>query len=361
MVVLTALLSLLAAPAAQAHFEPSSLARPVPGAAALAASTKIEFERAPREVHGQCATTEAIAGLGNACATSGGLFRLKLRDGSSLTTHGFDGPQPDAFNTYMTGSSQALSNASVNNIECVNAATTKHTTLIYAYPPGQSSRYGTIAPLLRTESYKMSAFLDAESRSVDASKGLKIPLECDGSGTPVVLEVQTATPTGSDSFDSIVSDLRADGYGASTSLVAKDRYVVFYDASIGNGYAGTGHLYADRHPILLELQQRGRHVCGRVQLGERSSLGRHVARGRAQHGCRTGFGSTNVGQRALHRRVRTSCVTPTAGPTRTTPTSALSRSLTAAAMTTSTPRLRLAHTSIHTGILLPHTTSTCCT
>ena len=248
MVVLTALLSLLAAPAAQAHFEPSSLARPVPGAAALAASTKIEFERAPREVHGQCATTEAIAGLGNACATSGGLFRLKLRDGSSLTTHGFDGPQPDAFNTYMTGSSQALSNASVNNIECVNAATTKHTTLIYAYPPGQSSRYGTIAPLLRTESYKMSAFLDAESRSVDASKGLKIPLECDGSGTPVVLEVQTATPTGSDSFDSIVSDLRADGYGASTSLVAKDRYVVFYDASIGNGYAGTGHLYADDTP-----------------------------------------------------------------------------------------------------------------
>ncbi|MBC7643521.1 MAG: fibronectin type III domain-containing protein [Thermoleophilia bacterium] len=245
MLLIAATSSLFAAPAADAHFEPSSLARPVPGVAALIASTKIELEQAPLEASGRCAQTKAISGLGNACATTGGLFRLKLRDGSSLTTHGFDGPQPDAFNTYLTGSSQAISTASANNIECVNAATTKHTTLIYAFPPGQASRYGTIAPLMRQEAYKMSAFLDAESRAVDPGKGIKIPLECDASSAPVVREVQTSTSTGSDSFGSIVSDLRSAGYGTTNSLVAKDRYIVFYDASLGSGYAGTGHLYQD--------------------------------------------------------------------------------------------------------------------
>src|SRR5665647_3853321 len=82
-------IALAGVPIAAAHGIDAS----VPGAARLLATTRLQVEGAPQEVHGSCVTTEFVSQLGDVCATRTGLFRIKLRDGSTITTHGFDGPQ----------------------------------------------------------------------------------------------------------------------------------------------------------------------------------------------------------------------------------------------------------------------------
>ncbi len=192
--------------------------------------------------HGSCHTTEYIRGIGKACRAGRDLFSIKA--GSSfVTSHGFDAPPPSAFASYLSGSSAAMSSASASDISCVDPATTKHTVLVYAYPSDASSRYATIAPLLREESYKLSAFLGAESQAVDPTKTQRLQLECDSNDIPVVLNLHLSHTGASDSFSSIVSDMSSLGYGGDFSLAAKDRYLVFYDGSIGAGVAGMGHLY----------------------------------------------------------------------------------------------------------------------
>ena len=89
----------------------------------------------------------------------------------------------------------------------------------------------------------MSAYLSAESQSVDASKGKRLRVACDSSGVPTVANLQLAHAGSGDSFASIVDDMANLGYGGTFSLAANDRYIVFYDGSIGGGIAGMGHLY----------------------------------------------------------------------------------------------------------------------
>jgi hypothetical protein len=214
-------------------------------ARAMATRMRAELSLLPRETRsGRCSSTEMVQGLGRACRSRDGLF--KMRHGSSfVTSHGFDAPPPAAFNTYLSGSTTAISGASANDVKCVNTTTTKYTQLVYAYPSNGVNNYALIAPLLRQEAYKLSAFLNAESRSVDATKIKRMNMACDESGVPTVLSLQLPTSTASDSFTTIVNDMASLGYGGTFSLAAKDRYLVFYDASIGGGIAGTGHLFED--------------------------------------------------------------------------------------------------------------------
>lgn len=213
-------------------------------ARAVAARNEAALAAAPREVRGKCSTTERLPGIGRACRTRSDLFRITLPDGDSFTTHGFDAPATEHVAASMEpASAAAVLDASVEDITCIRASSTRpRTTLVYAYPSDAASRYGEIVPALRAETYKMSAFLDAESRALDPAKSQRLPIECDGSNLPVVHEVKLGHDGSSDSFSTITSDLTLRGFGGHDGA-NYHRYLVYYDGSVGAGIAGMAYLY----------------------------------------------------------------------------------------------------------------------
>lgn len=243
---------------AAAHSGHSHAASPYrPASSELAREMRAYWSRAPREVGRSCTRSIAVPGLGSSCRSAGGLWRVRLSDGTTLTTHGPDAspaPQPAA---YYGGDPASVTSATADDIACADTSVDRYLVLVYAYPAGQASRYGAIAPQLRQEAYGMSAFLNAESQAVDESQGKKLRLECDGAGVPIVVEAELPTSAGADSFGTVVSDLRALGYGTSMSMSARDRYAVYYDSGVGSGAAGTGHLFGDDSEGTSSLNNTG--------------------------------------------------------------------------------------------------------
>ena len=225
---------------------------------------------APDEVDGRCTRTVEVRGLGPSCATADGLFRVRGRSGETFTTHGADAPADASVASYATGSAQAVADAGPQDVQCVTApASVKHTKLVYSYPSDQPSRFATVAPQLVLEAYKASAFLRAESRSVAPSRGVKLVLECDANGAPIVHAAQLSTAGGGDSFSTIVSDLKAAGYGANSSISGEDRLLVFHDSPVASGAAGTGHLYRDDRAGAGNASNRGGMVAVEYAWGGR--------------------------------------------------------------------------------------------
>ena len=229
-----------------ATMAPAALAHAGHGGHGIAAQMDRALLRAPLEQRGRCASTTQVPGLGPSCRTRDGLFRLPAPDGSTYTTHGLDSPPPKPLAGYLPDSQTALDTATADDVTCA-PTNERHTLMIYAYPSNQASRYATIAPLLRQETYKLSAFLTAESQSMDSNTGKELRVACDA-GTPRVTAVQLATNSSVDSFSTVVNDLAAQGYGGTMSTAVTDRYLVFYDSTVGSGAAGTGHLFRDDSP-----------------------------------------------------------------------------------------------------------------
>jgi hypothetical protein len=201
-------------------------------------------ENAPDAVGAHCNATLDVEGIGNTCVTENGLLRVEQADGRSATIHGVDAPPLGSADSFAPASQTAVNGASVANINCVDA-TQPHYTLVYARPGDAASRYTTIAPLLRTEVYKVSAYVDAETRAVDPTASRKLPVLCDA-GTPVVRQAALASLTsGTASFGQIVDAFRAQGYEFNNDQTGLERYIVYYDTSSPTGAAGTGHVFTN--------------------------------------------------------------------------------------------------------------------
>jgi hypothetical protein len=208
----------------------------------LAELTEAVVETAPPATGATCRDTLDVKGIGDTCVQRDGLLRVEQADGRSHTIHGLDAP-PVGASAYAPGTQAAVSGASVADIACVGADQ-PHYTLVYARPADVASRHATIAPLLRSEVYKVSAFIDSESRSVEPSAGRRLPVRCDGGTEPVVLNATLSGMTsGSTSFGQIVDGLRALGYEFNGDKSGLARYIVYYDAPSGTGAAGTGHVF----------------------------------------------------------------------------------------------------------------------
>lgn len=214
------------------------------------------LEEAPAAVGATCRATLDVPGLGETCRTADDMLRVELRDGSSHTIHGLDAPPAEA-GAYLPGSQARVNEANSSDVTCVDPSE-RHYVLVYARPSDVASRYDTIAPKLRSEAYRMSAFLDAESQSVDATKGKRLRFRCDG-GVPVVQHA-TLSPKGGAGVDfgSVVSDLVDQGYQSYNNSSATARYVVFYDGPSASGAAGTGHVFrSDSSPGTGNLNNKG--------------------------------------------------------------------------------------------------------
>lgn len=199
-------------------------------------------EEAPPAVGSRCDATLDVEGLGDTCVARDGLLRVEQADGRSHTIHGLDAP-PVGAASYAPSSLAALNGASVADISCAAAGSQQYV-LVYARPGDVASRYSTIAPLLRTETYKVSAFIDGESRSVDPSAGRRLPMRCDAGGEPVVLQATLSElSAGTATFSSIVDGLRGLGYQFNGDQGGTERYVVYWDAPSPTGAAGTGHVF----------------------------------------------------------------------------------------------------------------------
>ncbi len=135
-----------------------------------------------------------------------------------------------------------MNGASVADINCVGADA-PHYVLVYARPNNVTSRYTSVAPLLRTEIYKLSAYIDSESRSIEPTAGRRLPVRCEG-GAPVVLQANlTGLASGTANFGAIVDALVAQGYEFNGDKTGNERYIVYYDAPSPSGAAGTGHVF----------------------------------------------------------------------------------------------------------------------
>jgi chitodextrinase len=240
--------ALVVAPLA-AFGDESSTATP-PAAVQQAAQVREDVEQvnedarddAPAAVGATCNRTLDVDGIGDACVTGDGLLRVEQADGRSHTIHGLDAPPVGEAASFAPASQTAMNGASAADISCVGSDA-PHYTLVYARPGNVASRFDTIAPKLRTEVYKLSAFYDAETRAVDPTASNKLPVRCDA-GSPVVLTATlSGLSNGSASFGDIVDGLVAQGYEYNGDHTGNERYIVYYDSASPSGAAGTGHVF----------------------------------------------------------------------------------------------------------------------
>lgn len=199
-------------------------------------------DAAPPAVGARCDATLEVTGLGDTCVARDGLLRVEQADGRSHTIHGLDAP-PVGAASYAPTSRAAVDGASVADISCAAPGTPQYV-LVYARPGDVASRHSTIAPLLRTETYKVSAYVDSESRAVDPAAGRRLPMRCDAGGEPVVLQATLeGLSAGTATFADIVDGLRSLGYQFNGDRGGTERYVVYWDAPSPSGAAGTGHVF----------------------------------------------------------------------------------------------------------------------
>lgn len=195
---------------------------------------------APLATAAGCAATIDVPGIGETCRTRDGLLQVELEDGSTSTIHGLDAP-PLSADGYAPSAMPRVNGASAADITCTGDDTA-HYTLVYARPANVGDRYAAVAPALRTEAYRMSAFIDAESQSVDPLKGKRLPFVCDG-GVPRVLNVTIgAVGEGGVDFLPLVNQLKSTGLSYNVPT-GNERYVVFVDAPSPTGASGTGHVF----------------------------------------------------------------------------------------------------------------------
>jgi chitodextrinase len=194
-----------------------------------------------------CSATQDVPGIGDACRTADGYFRVETEQGHTMTTHGADAPSVAiAAASYHPLSQAAIDGADASSIECVTSETDKRLHIVYARPSNVASRIDSVREPLREAIYKASAFIDSESRLLAPAAGRKLPVWCSG-GVPVIEEVTVSPTAGAgQSFSGLVSDLVAAGYPASTWRSASPRRtVVFYDGPHETGAAGVGGMWLD--------------------------------------------------------------------------------------------------------------------
>ncbi|MCW2920439.1 MAG: hypothetical protein JWL76_313 [Thermoleophilia bacterium] len=225
---------------------------------AAAASQTGELSEAlaslPRETaQGACLSTEHVEGLGDACRTDEGEFRIALANGLTVTTHGTDAPRATdsraAAAPHLPDSQTALNGATVADVECTSAPGDRRVELIYARPSDKPDRSAALAPSMRDALYKASAFVDAEAQAIDDTQGRRVRVACSG-GVPLIhTAVVRASGTAGGDYSDIVDDLVAQGFPAPAwNSTSTRRFMVFYDDDSANGAAGIGGMWLDDVP-----------------------------------------------------------------------------------------------------------------
>lgn len=181
-----------------------------------------------------CEELFELPGIGPVCPRGRGMYEVYGPDGSSLGfTHGGD--------PACTDCDDGIGPLSGTTPACVAATpNTYYVHVIYARASDDADRYASIVPTIRKLVADANAYVDAAGQATGS--GLDIRVLCDN-GEVVVENLVLPTSKSSDSFSTIVSDIRALGYND-----GKKKYWVWYDDNTTCGCSGTGHIYTDESP-----------------------------------------------------------------------------------------------------------------
>ncbi|MCA1834233.1 MAG: hypothetical protein ABR548_04965 [Actinomycetota bacterium] len=169
-----------------------------------------------------CPSYSSVTGIGPACREPNGLLRVRLADGSTMTTHG-----PDSYTVAGGGGSAS---APARQPKCVSGGSGYYIVPIYARAIDDtdqfSSRVSTIRGVLKVGDGLVAQAAAAGHVATD------MRMLC-SNGVIDVQNVTLPTPKSQTDFASITSDLRNLGYN---NLQLK--YWVFYDDKTACGCAG---------------------------------------------------------------------------------------------------------------------------
>jgi hypothetical protein len=179
---------------------------------------------------------------GPSCHVATGLWKVKLRDGTTIITHGPDSKttakccgktadEDDADNAFMD---------SVTARQPVCPANNPHGNYyfvaILAWPT-DVSRTKT-ADSFRSDISKIDGAIYQSAVESGSTNGADLVFACDTSGRVRVDEVQLPTALANSTFDTIISDLRATGRYSKTN----EKYLIYFNGVIQEGLLGEGQV-----------------------------------------------------------------------------------------------------------------------
>jgi hypothetical protein len=186
-----------------------------------------------------------VRGQGLSCRTTGGLWKVKLRNGTTLLTHGPD-PAPAG-----SGASGVISsNATPRKPTC---SSTQRIRAILAVPPGGGNQ--TVAGVRDQINRANGVFFHAAVES--GSPGANLRFACDGSGEVAVHVMQMTTPNSSAGWSSIVQEIDAEATRQGWNK-ANEKFYIHYDARPGTtGALGQGTLLIDDSDSAANANNKG--------------------------------------------------------------------------------------------------------
>lgn len=175
---------------------------------------------------------------GPSCRLPNGLWRVKLKDGSTVETRG---PDP-AHAGHSSGVAGSVSAAAATSAFVCALTSSYHGLVIYVVANDRRNRYSAMASTVRNYFQWAQDKLNAEYQEFGASASYK--MACDGDGRLRVDNVQLPTSAGSTTFSSIISELRIRGYNSSLT-----QYWVWYDGGVGSYCGQATFSYDDRADV----------------------------------------------------------------------------------------------------------------
>jgi hypothetical protein len=196
----------------------------VPVLAAIVVAAPMAVPAAQRAVTGSvwadgsvaCPTYRLIAGVGPACREPNGMLRVRLADGTTMTSHG-----PDSYRVGAGGMGTA--SAPARQPKCVSGGAGYYIVPIYARAIDDDDNFSSKVSSLRTTLKVADGIVAKAAAAGGVSTDLRMLCS---NGVIDVQNVTLPTPSSRADFSSITSDLRNLGYNS-----IELKYWVFYDDS----------------------------------------------------------------------------------------------------------------------------------
>jgi hypothetical protein len=168
-------------------------------------------------------TYESVPDLGLTKRASKHLLRVKLRDGTSVVTHGLDA-KPSA-------PDRAVDFAGPERAPV--CATDYYQHVLYGYPKGATSRLATVKDTIAAEMRRIDALLNEEALE-SGGKTADYKVLCDGAGEVQIDSFQSSEANQQTTFAGVVSAAKQAGFDEPNA-----DYTIFFDSSVPAA-CGTG-------------------------------------------------------------------------------------------------------------------------
>lgn len=207
--------------------------------AGLAGPVAARSSRRPDPALRECLSGfREVRGQGLSCPVGDGNWKVRLRDGTEILSHG---PDEIVHVEAAAAGTEPVTAAATSARQPVCRTANHHGNYgfvaIIAWPADVTPNE-TVTSMRSRVAALNAKFYDS---AVESGAAADLVFACDAAGAVRVDQVKLPTTSAADSFSTILSDLKAKGYNK-----ANEKYAVWYDASMGGGIAGQGNYYKDQ-------------------------------------------------------------------------------------------------------------------